>query len=570
MPHSLPRWMTLLLAASACSGDDDDVGPGVDAGPSLDAGADASDAAPGEDAGTSCPTGQLAGDDGRCGREADVTLVTADGVELSTWVVLPDDVPLGGVPTLVSRTPYNDSFAGNREWSREVGLRHAERGYAYVSQDVRGRPPSTGVFLPETYEIADAGRTIDWIVEQPWSNGAVGTIGGSYLGYTALAAAVDHPAVRVVIADDPSNDETTTRPGGTFWTATLTWIQLVETGEGASAEQTVALTNTFDLPAADELLLGHDSDYWNLVAGHEDIDFWPAESLALTGARTCVPALVVYSRSTGWRDPIDAYEALRRDGCEEHRADVRLVLTPEGHVHHLAALFEEETPVNALMLDYIDRYLGERDVDVSGVPLVQWADEGEPYQGADAWPVPTAEHVLYLDPAGDALADVPDGAGERSLDVDPVTMDPCTSYPYLELSSAPLEEDLELVGEIRAELWVELDVPDADFFVDLYELIGDDVRLVQYGAARASYRSGTSPEPAPLGEPVRIDLRMFPVAHRLRAGSVLYALVGNGACGWFENPLTAEPTGAPTHPVPGTIRFLGGAEHPSRLILPVR
>jgi putative CocE/NonD family hydrolase len=375
----VPRLLSLLFALYAC-GDDDDAVPSEDAGPSVDAGQDASDASAGEDAGAACPPGQLAGADGRCGREADVTIVTADGVELATWVVLPDAVPAGGVPALISRTPYNDSFPGNREWSREVGLRHAERGYAYVSQDVRGRPPSTGVFLPETHEIEDAGRTIDWIVEQPWSSGAVGTIGGSYLGYTALAAAVDHAAVRVVIADDPSNDETTTRPGGTFWTATLTWIQLVETGEFASDEQTVALTNTFDLPAADELMLGHDSDYWNLVAAHEDIAFWPAESLALTGARTCVPTLVVYSRSTGWRDPIDAFEALRRDGCEEHRADVRLVLTPEEHVHHLGYLFEEETPVNALMLDYIDHYLGERDVDVSFVPLVQWADEGEPYQ----------------------------------------------------------------------------------------------------------------------------------------------------------------------------------------------
>jgi hypothetical protein len=223
------------------------------------------------------------------------------------------------------------------------------------------------------------------------------------------------------------------------------------------------------------------------------------------------------------------------------------------------------------MLDYIDHYLGERDVDVSDVPLVQWADDGEPYQGAPQWPVPTEERAFYLDPAGGRLADVPDGASDAALDVDPEAMDPCASgYPLLELTSAPLAEDLEIVGEIHAELWVELDVPDADFFVDLYEVDGADVRYVQYGAARAAFRGGTSPEPVPLGEPVLLDVRMFPVAHRLRAGSTLYAVVSNGACGWFENPQSAEPVGVVTTPVAGTLRLLAGPEHPSRLVLPAR
>jgi predicted acyl esterase len=232
-----------------------------------------------------CPAGELRGDDGACGREATVRLRTPDGARLFTWVVLPDDVPAGGVPALVSRTPYNASFDGARDADREAGRFHAARGYAFVSQDARGRPESTGDLWPEQHEVADARVTVEWIAAQAWSNGAVGAIGGSYLGYTALAAAVDNPAVKVVIADDPSLDETTARPGGTFWTSTVTWLRLVESGQDTGAEEMARLSSSFDIAAADDLLLGHDSACWNAVAAHDDIAYWPAESLALLGAR---------------------------------------------------------------------------------------------------------------------------------------------------------------------------------------------------------------------------------------------------------------------------------------------
>lgn len=189
---------------------------------------------------------------GQCKKEGLTVVVAADGTKLSTWVALPQEVPAEGVPALLSRTPYGSPFSEvNEEFYRDMGRVHTARGYAYVRQDVRGRGKSEGEFIPETYEIVDGRTTSEWMAAQPWSNGRIGTIGGSYLGYTALAAAVDNPLVQVVIADDPSNDERTTRPGGTVWTYTLGWVHYLENASFPPQQAYLDLPDQLDLVAAD-------------------------------------------------------------------------------------------------------------------------------------------------------------------------------------------------------------------------------------------------------------------------------------------------------------------------------
>src|SRR6185436_11941795 len=80
---------------------------------------------------------------------------TRDGIELRTWLGLPDPVPAGGVPVVLWRTPYRVS----RRWSDQSNADFAAflnaRGYAFVLQDVRGRPDSTGSFAVLRHEIED-------------------------------------------------------------------------------------------------------------------------------------------------------------------------------------------------------------------------------------------------------------------------------------------------------------------------------------------------------------------------------------------------------------------------------
>ena len=61
-------------------------------------------------------------------------------------------------------------------------LRAVQAGYTVVAQDVRGRYASEGTFNPHVQETDDGLDAFAWAAAQPWSNGAIGTFGGSYLG----------------------------------------------------------------------------------------------------------------------------------------------------------------------------------------------------------------------------------------------------------------------------------------------------------------------------------------------------------------------------------------------------
>lgn len=118
----------------------------------------------------------------------DVMVPMRDGTELATDVYLPaeDGEALDGpFPTLLCRTPYGKSGLSGR------ATFFAERGYAVVIQDVRGRYRSEGTFYPYRSEglaeSKDGYDTVEWAADRSWSNGTVGTFGASYAAGTQWA-----------------------------------------------------------------------------------------------------------------------------------------------------------------------------------------------------------------------------------------------------------------------------------------------------------------------------------------------------------------------------------------------
>jgi putative CocE/NonD family hydrolase len=108
-----------------------------------------------------------------------------DGVKLATDVFLPPGQ--GPFPTVLVRTPYNkDPGAG-------LGKDGAQRGYATVIQDTRGRFGSEGENLPFATDgwsgPCDGLDTVNWLRQQSWCNGKIGTWGGSAVGITQLLLA---------------------------------------------------------------------------------------------------------------------------------------------------------------------------------------------------------------------------------------------------------------------------------------------------------------------------------------------------------------------------------------------
>jgi predicted acyl esterase len=117
-----------------------------------------------------------------------VVVPMRDGVDLNVSAYTPRAG--GKVPAVVELTPYTvDSAHGEGQY-------FPTQGFAYVVADVRGRGDSEGAFRPLVNDAQDAYDLIDWVIEQPWSDGRIVLYGGSYSGMNQwLILGMRHPAI---------------------------------------------------------------------------------------------------------------------------------------------------------------------------------------------------------------------------------------------------------------------------------------------------------------------------------------------------------------------------------------
>ncbi len=119
-----------------------------------------------------------------------------DGIRLATDIYRPKTSEK--VPILFSRTPYNFNSWGDGERRTRTAERAYEvvkRGYAYVVQNERGRYYSEGEWDILGTPLTDGYDAFTWMIDQPWSNGKIGTLGCSSTAEWQMAvAALDHPS----------------------------------------------------------------------------------------------------------------------------------------------------------------------------------------------------------------------------------------------------------------------------------------------------------------------------------------------------------------------------------------
>jgi putative CocE/NonD family hydrolase len=147
-----------------------------------------------------------------------------DGTKLYTAIVMKKGTTQG--PILISRSPYDAHKSTHRVASQRIvdilevmDAEFVEDGYIRVYQDIRGLHKSEGAWVLNRPlagplnntgidESTDAYDTIDWLVKNvPESNGKVGIIGSSYLGFTTLMAEIHpHPALKAAVPQSPMVD----------------------------------------------------------------------------------------------------------------------------------------------------------------------------------------------------------------------------------------------------------------------------------------------------------------------------------------------------------------------------
>jgi hypothetical protein len=153
-----------------------------------------------------------------------VMIPMRDGVRLACDIYRPalNGVPVEGkFPVLMERTPYGKSTI--EEWADFF----VPRGYIAIGQDVRGRYDSEGMWRPFRDDGHDGYDTAQWIGEQPWSDGSIGTVGTSYPGGTQHALALANPPyLKAMIPADAMSDfgRYGVRHNGAFEMRWMNWI----------------------------------------------------------------------------------------------------------------------------------------------------------------------------------------------------------------------------------------------------------------------------------------------------------------------------------------------------------
>ncbi|MBI3843356.1 MAG: CocE/NonD family hydrolase [Planctomycetes bacterium] len=518
----------------------------------------------------------------------------------------------GKYPTVLVRTPYTREQMG-----LVYGHFYARRGYVFVTQDVRGRFASEGKFEPMRHETEDGSDTLDWIAAQPWSNGDVGMIGASYLGWVQWHAAKSgNPHLKAIIPQVAPPDPQFNIPymGGCFVMGSVWWAFVAEDlsriGNGkVDWMKLLATLPLTDLDKAFDLKLPF-LDEWVSHPPHDS--WWDPMCYQKDYSKLDVPALNI----SGWYDgdepgaPMN-YAAMRKSAKSERaRKGQHIVMGPWTHIFNTSTRMgdfdfgsDAVVDLDSVELRWFDHYLKGIDngVDREDPVLVFTMGENKWHREKD-WPLPETQWTkLYL--GGSGKANTRDGGGslvlapEASSSPDHFVYDPArmpddvpdfddltgagaskdlSKLPdrddVLDFTSAPLEGPVEITGPVSAVLSVTTDAKDTDFVVVLHRIAPDGrMTAIREGIQRLRYRSGYAKEDwAKPGEVSTLSIDLWATGIQIAAGDRLRIEVGSNAFpGCARNLNTGEPDATATKMIVAHQTLFHDAAHPSYVLLPV-
>ncbi len=127
-----------------------------------------------------------------------VEIPMRDGVSLIARIYFPD-LPKRDLPAILIRSPYFMPRSDFRWFANEMAV-FLQNGYVIVVNNERGRYWSEGEYTFLAGAKNDGYDVIEWISQQDWSNGKVGTWGCSSSAEHQLGLATrDHPAHAAMI-----------------------------------------------------------------------------------------------------------------------------------------------------------------------------------------------------------------------------------------------------------------------------------------------------------------------------------------------------------------------------------
>ena len=543
-----------------------------------------------------------------------------DGAALRTIILTPKGAR--NAPILLSRTPYDAAKLTARLNSPHLASvvpqmvdTAADAGYIVVIQDIRGkygsegeyvmtRPPVGPLNTTGVDQATDAFDTIEWLINNlAHSNGRVGTIGGSYGGFTTLMSTMrSHPHLRAAVAFAPMVDgwvgDDFFHHGAFRQGMALEYIYRQEASRGGEEQWWSGFYDTYTefLTAGSAGALARAKGIeglgmWKTLSQHPAYDaWWQAQAVdrMLAAEPLVVPTMIV----SGLFDQEDIYggpalfTALKNKDAARDR--LFLVLGPWNHggartegraIGRIE--FQGDTGTwfrRHVMQPFLDRHLKDGpDPELS--PVLVYETGADRWRRREDWPPSGASRPMYL------LADGRLGfeAPPESDGFDEYVSDPAKPVPYrlrpiprddregwgqwlmedqrnaaarpdvLSYQTEPLAAPLRIAGEPQADLLASTSGSDADWVVKLIDVWPDDhparpdmggyQQMVSADIFRGRYREDVSrPHPLEPGKPLRYRFSLPHASHAFLPGHRVMVQIQSS---WFplydRNPQTFVP-----------------------------
>ncbi|HWI57659.1 MAG TPA: CocE/NonD family hydrolase [Bacillota bacterium] len=538
--------------------------------------------------------------------QPDVKVPMRDGTELAANLFRPKGA--GPFPVILMRTPYGKP---NAKW--DEAKRYTAAGYALVAQDCRGRGKSGGAWDPFRYDIEDGFDTQEWVGKQPWCNGDIGTVGGSYMGWTQWAPAPNasrhlKAMVPVVPFDNPYE---MAYPGGALqlsllmgWGASVGGVTLSpdELQEAFRHLPLRTYGDQFDKKVS----------YLNDWVAHSTYDeYWKHRGIDSRYAQVTVPILNI----GGWYDIFSktTLEMVNQVRAASTNREVRrnqfVVMGPWAHgvgTRKVGQLdFGPDAALNLgdLQFQWFEYWLKGHETGVQSWPACYLFVMGENrWRGENEWPLKRTRYTsYYLHSSGRANSLKGDGTlnttAPDQAQSDHFTYDATNPVPtlggnnlvgapagpcdqtqaeeradVLVYSTPPLEQAVEVTGPVKLILFAASSARDTDFTAKLVDVHPDGKPFnLCDGILRARYRQGRD-KPALLepGQVQRFEIDLWVTSNLFQRGHRIRLEVSSSNFPRFDrNPNSGKPFGTDTDLLSATQTIVHDSQHPSHLLLPV-
>lgn len=518
-----------------------------------------------------------------------------DGTRLHTFIHLPPGLN-GPVGTVLWRTPY---FRRDRLVLPDTFA--LQNGFAAVYQCCRGTAFSEGEFFP-TYmeaEELDAEDTINWILQQPWSNGRIALMGSSYSGRTQWAAAFCGSdaitGMKPHVAALYGCSSAAVPGGGSKHAFMVAWALSMH------HRSRIGHDDLPDYEAHMDHLPVHELDvhlgygvvpfYRDFIRTTQEPATWGA-GMDARFPKVKAPALI----SGGWFDSflqenIQCFRKMKLlAATPKARNFTRMILGPWAHSGLInPEVFGEENDYRDLVPlqdRFIRNSLLEPEMDpVPEQPPVRYFMMGtNDWRSAGDWPPAHREKIFFLQKK-QTLADMPE---QEETSSSCYTYDPADPTPsankgcydrrdtekrgdLLIFTTPILASPLAVAGNVRVRLFARSSAPDTDFFATLSDVYPDGRSMfLQTGMVRARFsRSLEYAEFLAPGEIREYEIDLGDTANTFLPGhAVRLAIHSASYPAYSRNMNTASPINEGVLMAPAQQEILHSGEYPSCLILP--